>query len=156
MVLSDEMKNELRDEYENWKKEQYADKTIKERQDLGAYFTPPELTLKMLEKLDIKKNDTLLDPCLGAGGLLAAAIIMKKVKPENCYGIELDADILKIAQKRLSKLGVPLANLHHGNALNSQCYEFKDGYKYDAENDVVTTMQFSKSCSRFGQLRAKN
>jgi len=146
----------IEEEYNSFVEEQYAGKSLEERQKLGQFFTPPELTLKMLEKLDIKKNDTLLDPCLGAGGLLAAAIIMKKVKPENCYGIELDADILKIAQKRLSKLGVPMANLHHGNALNSQCYEFKDGYKYDAENDIVTTMQFSKSCSRFGQLRAKN
>lgn len=145
----------IEEEYNSFVEEQYAGKSLEERQKLGQFFTPPELTLKMLEKLDIKKNDTLLDPCLGAGGLLAAAIIMKKVKPENCYGIELDADILKIAQKRLSKLGVPLVNLHHGNALNSQCYEFKDGYKYDAENDVVTTMQFSKSCSRFGQLRAR-
>jgi type I restriction-modification system DNA methylase subunit len=145
----------IEEEYNSFVEEQYAGKSLEERQKLGQFFTPPELTLKMLEKLDIKKNDTLLDPCLGAGGLLAAAIIMKKVKPENCYGIELDADILKIAQKRLSKLGVPMANLHHGNALNSQCYEFKDGYKYDAENDIVTTMQFSKSCSRFGQLRAR-
>ena len=145
----------IEEEYNSFVEEQYAGKSLEERQKLGQFFTPPELTLKMLEKLDIKKNETLLDPCLGAGGLLAAAIIMKKVKPENCYGIELDADILKIAQKRLSKLGVPLANLHHGNALNSQCYEFKDGYKYDAENDIVTTMQFSKSCSRFGQLRAR-
>lgn len=145
----------IEEEYNSFVEEQYAGKSLEERQKLGQFFTPPELTLKMLEKLDIKKNDTLLDPCLGAGGLLAA-IIMKKVKPENCYGIELDADILKIAQKRLSKLGVPLVNLHHGNALNSQCYEFKDGYKYDAENDIVTTIQFSKSCSRFGQLRARN
>ena len=146
----------IEEEYNSFVEEQYAGKSLEERQKLGQFFTPPELTLKMLEKLDIKKNDTLLDPCLGAGGLLAAAIIMKKVKPENCYGIELDADILKIAQKRLSKLGVPLANLHHGNALNSRCYEFKDGYKYDAENDIVTTTQFSKSCSKFGQLRARN
>lgn len=145
----------IEEEYNSFVEEQYAGKSLEERQKLGQFFTPPELTLKMLEKLDIKKNDTLLDPCLGAGGLLAAAIIMKKVKPENCYGIELDADILKIAQKRLSKLGVPLVNLHHGNALNSRCYEFKDGYKYDAENDMVTTIQFSKSCSRFGQLRAR-
>lgn len=145
----------IEEEYNSFVEEQYAGKSLEERQKLGAFFTPPELTLKMLEKLDIKKNDTLLDPCLGAGGLLAAAIIMKKVKPENCYGIELDADILKIAQKRLSKLGVPLANLHHGNALNPRCYEFKDGYKYDAENEIVTTIQFSKSCSKFGQLRAR-
>lgn len=145
----------VEEEYNSFVVEQYAGKSLEERQKLGQFFTPPELTLKMLEKLDIKKNETLLDPCLGAGGLLAAAIIMKKVKPENCYGIELDADILKIAQKRLSKLGVPLVNLHHGNALNKDCYEFKDDYKYDAKNDIVTTMQFSKNCFRFGLLRAR-
>ena len=113
----------VEEEYTSFIETQYAGKTLEERQALGAFFTPPELTLKLLEQLDTKPDDTLLDPCLGAGGLIAAAIISGKAKPENCYGIELDPDILKVAKKRLGVLGVPEWHLHHGNALNRDCYD---------------------------------
>ena len=113
----------INEEYEQFVEKQYAGKTFEERQELGQFFTPPELTVKLLEKLDIKEDETLLDPCLGAGGLIAAAIVSGKVKPENCYGIELDQKILDIAKERLGRLGVPEKNLRWGNALNPDCYE---------------------------------
>ena len=119
----------INEEYEQFVESQYAGRTLEERQELGQFFTPPELTVKLLEKLDIKEDETLLDPCLGAGGLIAAAIVSGKVKPENCYGIELDQKILDIAKERLGRLGVPEKNLRWGNALNPDCYENwdKDG-----------------------------
>ena len=130
----------INEEYEAFVQKQYAGKTLKERQELGQFFTPPELTVKLLEKLDIKEDETLLDPCLGAGGLLAAAIVLGKVKPENCYGIELDQKILDIAKERLGRLGVPEKNLRWGNALNPDCYENwdKDGYTFDPNTNSVT------------------
>ena len=148
----------IEEEYNAFVDQQYAGKSLTERQALGAFFTPPELTKQMLDKLgDLKEDETLLDPCLGAGGLLAAAIVTGKVKPENCYGIEIDEDILKIAKKRLGLLGVPEKNLHHGNALNKDCYVFDDGeeYSYDADTDTVTFGKpRSKSMPKFGRLRA--
>lgn len=148
----------IEEEYNAFVDQQYAGKSLTERQTLGAFFTPPELTKQMLDKLgDFKEDETLLDPCLGAGGLLAAAIVTGKVKPENCYGIEIDEDILKIAKKRLGLLGVPEKNLHHGNALNKDCYVFDNGeeYSYDADTDTVTFGKpRSKSMPRFGRLRA--
>lgn len=130
----------INEEYEQFVENQYAGKTLEERQELGQFFTPPELTVKLLEKLDIKEDETLLDPCLGAGGLIAAAIVSGKVKPENCYGIELDQKILDIAKERLGRLGVPEKNLRWGNALNPDCYENwdKDGYTFDPNTNSVT------------------
>jgi len=148
----------IEEEYNAFVDQQYAGKSLTERQALGAFFTPPELTKQMLDKLgDLKEDETLLDPCLGAGGLLAAAIVTGKVKPENCYGIEIDEDILKIAKKRLGLLGVPEKNLHHGSALNKDCYVFDNGeeYSYDADTDTVTFGKpRSKSMPKFGRLRA--
>lgn len=148
----------IEEEYNAFVDQQYAGKSLTERQALGAFFTPPELTKQMLDKLgDFKEDETLLDPCLGAGGLLAAAIVTGKVKPENCYGIEIDEDILKIAKKRLGLLGVPEKNLHHGSALNKDCYVFDDSeeYSYDADTDTVTFGKpRSKSMPKFGRLRA--
>lgn len=124
MQLSDDIKAKIQAEYDAWKDEQYAGKDKKDRQAKGQFFTPPLLSIKMLEKFD-SLDGNILDPTLGAGGLLAAAVIAG-ADPSKCYGIELDPDILKIAQLRLAKLGVPPWHLKQGDALDSQNYEFKD------------------------------
>ena len=125
MQLSDDIKAKIQAEYDAWQDEQYAGKDKKERQKLGQFFTPPALTIKMLEKFDSVKDKDILDPTCGAGGLLAACILAG-ADPKRCYGIELDPDILKIAQLRLAKLGVPPCNLKQGDALDPQSYEFKE------------------------------
>lgn len=124
MYLSQQIKDAIKTEYDAWFTPQYGDKTKKERQKLGQFFTPPELSIRMIEKFDSITEKDILDPTVGAGGLLAA-IILAGADPRRCYGIELDPDILKIAQCRLVKLGVPPSNLHLGNALESESYDFE-------------------------------
>ena len=124
MQLSDNIKAKIQAEYDSWKDKLWAGKTKKERQRLGQFATPPQLTIKMLEKFD-SLDGTVLDPCLGAGNLIAAAIIAG-ADPSKCYGIELDEATLAIARERLGKLGVPEENLHLGNALDPKSYEFGD------------------------------
>ena len=121
MLLTNEQIESIRNEFSQWKDKMYADKTLAERQDLGAFFTPPELTIKMLEKFT-SLDDDILDPCCGSGNLLAAAI-MAGADPKRVYGIELDAEIHKIAVERLGKLGVPEKNIICGNALDSKTYQ---------------------------------
>lgn len=121
MVLSDNQKEAIINEYNKWKDKMYADKTLAERQDFGQFFTPPSLTIRMLEKFE-NLDDDILDPCCGAGGLLAATI-MAGADPKRCYGIELDPDICKIAVERLGKLGAPEKNIICGNALDSKTYQ---------------------------------
>ena len=122
MKLSEEIKNKIQEEYDAWANMQYAGKDKKERQKLGQFFTPPPLTIRMLEKFENLEGN-VLDPCLGAGGLIAAAVIAG-ADPSKCYGIELDPSILEVAKKRLAKLGVPEKNLIQGNALDPKSYEF--------------------------------
>lgn len=129
MTLTNEQVENIKKEFENWRNSMYGNKTLKERQDLGAFFTPPSLTIKMLEKFqDIKGS--VLDPTCGAGNLLAAAI-MAGADPKLIYGIELDPEILEIARSRLEVLGVPRVNLHQGNALYEECYNFSEDYDYE-------------------------
>lgn len=78
----------------------------------------------MLEKFG-SLDGNVLDPCLGAGNLIAAAVIAG-ADPAKCYGIELDPVILKIAQLRLATLGVPPWHLKQGDALDPSSYEFED------------------------------
>ena len=81
----------------------------------------------MLEKFDSLEDKDILDPCLGSGNLIAAAVIAG-ADPSRCYGIELDPEVLAFAKKRLAKLGVPERNLALGNALDEKSYEF-DRYR---------------------------
>lgn len=122
MNLSDLQIKAINDEYLQWKDKMYADRTLSERKDFGQFFTPPNLTIKMLEKFD-DFDGTILDPCCGAGNLLAAAIKVG-FKPENVYGIEIDPTIMQIAVDRLSLLGVPNKNIKLGDALNPLSYDF--------------------------------
>ena len=122
MKLTKKQKNAIETEFKQWTETQYAGKDKKERQKLGQFFTPPALTIKMLEKFDSVKDKDILDPTCGAGGLLVACILAG-ADPKRCYGIELDEEVLSIARIRLAKLGVPPCNLVQGDALDPKSYE---------------------------------
>ena len=122
MKLSEEQRSAIETEFKQWTETQYAGKDKKERQKLGQFFTPPVLTIKMIEKFDSVKDKDILDPTVGAGGLLAGCILAG-ADPKRIYGIELDPEVLEIARKRLGKLGVPSSNLMLGNALDPESYE---------------------------------
>ena len=123
MQLSDDIKSKIQAEYDSWKDKLWAGKTKEERQKLGQFATPPQLTIKMLEKFDSLEGN-ILDPCLGAGNLIAAAIIAG-ADPNRIYGIEIDEEVLCVARMRLAKLGVPPRNLILGDALDPKSYEEK-------------------------------
>lgn len=135
MKLTQETKQKIINEYNDWFESQYGNKSLDERKELGAFFTPPELTIQMIEKLSCEslENQTILDPTLGAGGLIAGCIIAG-ANPKLCYGNELDSDILTVARKRLGKLGVPSDNLHQGDATENRCISkssFNSNYKWE-------------------------
>ena len=132
MILSEETKAAIQAEYDEWKDSQYSGKDKKERQTKGQFFTPPALTIKMLEKFDTLEDKDILDPTAGAGGLIAAAVIAG-ANPRRCYCIELDPDIAAVCKRRLAKLGVPERHVKVANALEPESYEFPDEPKTYAE-----------------------
>ena len=123
MTLNDDIKAKIQAEYDSWKDKLWAGKDKAARAKLGQFATPPQLTIKMLEKFDSLEGN-VLDPCLGAVNLIAAAIIAG-ADPNKCYGIELDPTVLKVCRRRLLKYGVPPWHLKEGNALESASYEFE-------------------------------
>lgn len=150
MIISDTLKSQIISEFNVWIEHQYAGKSFKERQEFGQFFTPPELSIPMIEKFD-NLSGTVIDPTCGCGGLLAACILVG-ADPKKCYGIELDPDILDLCRERLSKLGVPKYNLHLGNALNEDCYDnFTEDYSYDIKTNQVKIK--GKKAFSFGNIR---
>ena len=123
MKLTNETKQLIINEYNEWFNQQYGDKTIEERKELDAFFTPPELTIMMIEQFDSIENKTILDPTCGSGNLLAGCILAG-ADPKLIYGNELDEELLTVCKNRLTKLGVPESNLHRGDATVGSSYDF--------------------------------
>ena len=80
--------------------EEHLDK--KRQQELGAFYTPKELAVRMAKQLDWQPGQTVLDPTVGAGNLLIA---MKEVYPELTndllYGVDVDPEAIKICIEKL-------------------------------------------------------
>ena len=128
MILTEEIKQKIIDEYNEWFNSQYGDKSLEERRKLGAFFTPPELTIKMIEKFETIEGKTILDPTCGTGNLLAGCVIAG-ADPTKVYGNEYDETFTKLCKERLMKLGVPEENIHQGDALNSENLKMRNFYK---------------------------
>lgn len=96
---------------------QYNGKSKEERQKLGQFFTPPELSIQMLKKMgEPTPENSIIDPCMGSGNLLVAAIFVG-FNPKHCFGVEIDKEIYDIAVERLTNLGVPKENLVNNDIL---------------------------------------
>lgn len=128
MKLTNQTKQLIINEYNEWFNQQYGDKTIEERKELDAFFTPPELTILMIEQFDSIENKTILDPTCGSGNLLAGCILAG-ADPKLIYGNELDEELLTVCKNRLTRLGVPESNLHQGDATVESSYDFSGKQK---------------------------
>ena len=124
MRLSDDIKQKIVAEYNEFASKQYQNHTEESRKKLGAFYTPPQLSIQMLEKYEDLSGD-ILDPTAGAGGLIAAAVIAG-ADPKKCYGIELDPETALLCRERLAKLGVPRSNIKIGDALKDESYSFEE------------------------------
>lgn len=90
----------------------------------GTFFTPPDIAKEMISSLSKDEHkDTLIDPCLGSGVLLAAALIFSKTNNyKKLVGIELDADIADWAKSLLDRIALLTGYdgeiiVHKGNGL---------------------------------------
>lgn len=114
----------IEEEYAKWESLQYAGNSKEKRTKLAQFFTPAAFAKALIDKLGPLEDKDILDPCLGSGNLIAAAVL-SGADPKRCYGIELDEAVLEVAKKRLAELGVPEENLVRGSALEQSSYAKK-------------------------------
>ena len=151
MKLSKETKALIRKEYEEFKESMYANKSLEERQELDQFFTPPEVSIKLIEELsDLSGN--VLDPTSGSGNLLAAALIAG-ADSQRVFGNEYDATMVKLCRERLNKvcdlLGKPHIQdwqIHQGNALQARCLiEFGEEYDTNYNPEYIDDLEYAQS-----------
>lgn len=123
MTLSAETKALIKAEYEEFKELMYAGKSLKERQELDQFFTPPEISIGLIEELsDLSGN--VLDPTCGSGNLLAAALFAG-ADSDKIFGNDYDLTMAQACRDRLNKIcnrlgKAPIQDwqIHQGNALH--------------------------------------
>ena len=130
MKLSEEIKLEIKKEFEEFKHKMYDGKTLEERKKLDQFFTPPQVSIPLLENLETVKDIDILDPTSGSGNLLAAALIAG-ADPQRVFGNEYDATMVKACRERLKAINPEVKDwqIHQGNALITDCLtEFSPEY----------------------------
>ena len=136
MTLTQEVKDLIAKEFEDFRDQMYAGKTKEERQALGQFFTPPEISIQMIERFncDSLAGQTILDPACGSGNLLAACLIAG-ADPDKVFGNDYDSIMVLECRKRLQNINPRVQDwqIHKGDATKSKCFDFSPDYKEQEE-----------------------
>ena len=147
MKLSEEIKLEIKKEFEDFKHKMYDGKTLEERKKLDQFFTPPQVSIPLLENLETVKGIDILDPTSGSGNLLAAALIIG-VDPHRVFGNEYDATMVKACRERLKAINPEVKDwqIHQGNALQARCLiEFGKEYDTNYNPEYIDDLEYAQS-----------
>lgn len=166
MKLTDEIKQQIIDEYNSFRDSMYAGKSLEERKELDQFFTPPEITIPMIEKFkdESLENKTILDPTSGSGNLLAACLIAG-ADADKVFGNDYDGDMVQVCRKRLSKLCKQLGKkgfrdwqIHQGNALQKlPLTDFSPSYEKNYQVKYIDDLDYAQNDydDTYAKLKAK-
>ena len=146
MKLSKETKDLIIQEYNGFKDQMYAGKTKEERDELAQFFTPPEISIRLIEAYNVKSlaGKIIRDPTSGSGNLLAACLIAG-ADSDKVFGNDYDPTMVKVCRNRLNNvcdmLGKPHIRdwqVHRGDARDPFCLtEFGPDYKEALEQHFL-------------------
>lgn len=75
-------------------------KNIGNRKATGSYYTSTKVVKNLIEKLDFKHNDRILDPCCGTGNFLLQ--LPDNIPFTSIYGNDIDAVSVKITRLNMA------------------------------------------------------
>lgn len=96
--------------------------TRDKQKKLQAFYTPDALADKMVSKFT-SLDGNFVDPTCGSDLQLLKALIRAGVKPECCYGNELDYESYIGALETAKEIGIPEENIFNMDALNDDLYK---------------------------------
>ena len=138
----------------------------KKREALGQVYTPADICIDMLERLECisLKGKTILDPCCGSGNLLIAALIAG-ADSDRVFGNDYDK-VAVIACKKRVRLAINILNtkynyklkdiqdwqIHQGNALQARCLiEFGEEYDTNYNPEYIDDLEYAQSYEHDGE-----
>ena len=142
MELSNEIKALIIKENDDFKARQYGGLTKEERKKLGAFYTPGDIVIKLIENVsDLTGN--ILDPTCGSGNILAGCLIAG-ADSDKVFGNEFAPEMVELCRERLNAvcdmLGKPHIRdwqIHHGNALDPEALtHFDEDYCRAQEEEL--------------------
>ena len=97
------------------------------RSKAGQFFTPRSVTNLLVQALDPKPCETVLDPACGAGGFLSSVCahlekqgVASNQVPENLYGIDKDAYLAQLATTHIALLTGGHPTIINGDSISLQ------------------------------------
>lgn len=94
---------------------------------LSSKYFRPEATAKFVQEYSsVRLAKNFVFQFCNTGEIMVACIIAGMVKPENCYGLETDPKLIKLARERLKPYGVPAENI---KLINTDYDEFEKATK---------------------------
>ncbi len=109
------------------------------KKSMGIFYTDSKLANYMINTINIKPSDKVIDPSCGNGVFIRCLIDKFKNKfiPSNVFGVDYDKDIINLLKDNLSNVYSEndlLTNIVYGNSLGNRvkCMNIKDDNdKYD-------------------------
>lgn len=165
MRLAEEIKQEIRKEFTEFQQQMYAGKTIEERKKLDQFFTPADISIKMIENFEVDSltGKKILDPTCGSGNLLAACLIAG-ADSDKVFGNELDKTMLNACRRRLNKIcrelgkpEIPYHHLHRGDATDPRCLTvFSSAYRWKSKEEQTEVDRIEDALDASLDLFMKN
>jgi len=115
------------------------------RGEKGQFFTPRSLVKAMVEIVDPKTNEDILDPACGTGGFLSETFIYQARKypgsrsKGRLVGVDKDRGLARLAAAMLRVVAGQRSHLFDFNSLDSSDWRADTGSDYAGQFDVVLT-----------------
>ena len=123
----------------------------------GQFFTPRNIVQMMIEGIDLKSGETILDPACGSGGFLANSYLYLdriKAKKIDILGIEKDLFLAKIARTYLTILSNNPSSVFCENSLEVPT-NWKNGaqrqIKFNSIDVILTNPPFGAKIPVVGE-----